>query len=298
MITFRKYQHIERFGTKEVENIQFGECLVFPKIDGTNDSLWFDNGIKAGSRNRELSLDNDNAGFYKAHINDERFIKFFEKYPNYKLFGEWLKPHSLKTYRKDAWDKFYIFDVIIEESEEKFKYLTYEEYKPILEAFNIDYIPCLKVIKNGSYEDFVNIMNQNNYLIEDGKGIGEGIVIKRYDFVNEFRRTVWAKIVTSEFKEAHIKLMGSPKVEKSVLEENIVNKFFTPDILNKIYANMTLENDWRSERINELLNRCYYELIKEEMWNIVKEFKHPIINFKVLNHFLINKIKEYKKELF
>ena len=37
---FVKYQHIERFGTQETEGIENGTCYVFPKIDGTNASLW------------------------------------------------------------------------------------------------------------------------------------------------------------------------------------------------------------------------------------------------------------------
>ena len=36
---FRKYQHIERFGTSEVEQIEIGTCYVFPKIDGTNNMV-------------------------------------------------------------------------------------------------------------------------------------------------------------------------------------------------------------------------------------------------------------------
>ena len=32
---FKQYQHIERFGTTEVQHIELGECFVFPKIDGT-----------------------------------------------------------------------------------------------------------------------------------------------------------------------------------------------------------------------------------------------------------------------
>jgi hypothetical protein len=58
---FKKYQHIERLGTTEVQNIELGECYVFPKIDGTNASVWLNNGeVQAGSRNRHLSFDSDN----------------------------------------------------------------------------------------------------------------------------------------------------------------------------------------------------------------------------------------------
>lgn len=37
---FRKYQHVERFGTSEVEGIDLGTCYIYPKIDGTNASVW------------------------------------------------------------------------------------------------------------------------------------------------------------------------------------------------------------------------------------------------------------------
>jgi hypothetical protein len=33
--------HIEKFGNTGVEGIELGECYVFPKLDGTNSSLWF-----------------------------------------------------------------------------------------------------------------------------------------------------------------------------------------------------------------------------------------------------------------
>jgi hypothetical protein len=31
---FEKYQHIERFGTDEVDGIEFGECYVCDKCEG------------------------------------------------------------------------------------------------------------------------------------------------------------------------------------------------------------------------------------------------------------------------
>ena len=59
---FKKYQHVERFGTDKVDGIENGECYIFPKIDETNCSVWLDNegNIKAGSRNNELTLEFDN----------------------------------------------------------------------------------------------------------------------------------------------------------------------------------------------------------------------------------------------
>jgi hypothetical protein len=50
-------------------NIESGECYIFPKIDGTNVSVWLDeNGeLQAGSRKRHLTVDNDIAEFSKNH---------------------------------------------------------------------------------------------------------------------------------------------------------------------------------------------------------------------------------------
>lgn len=49
---FLKYQHLERFGTTEVQHVELGECFVFPKLDGSNSSVWLDNNgdIQAGSK--------------------------------------------------------------------------------------------------------------------------------------------------------------------------------------------------------------------------------------------------------
>ena len=111
-MSFLKYQHLERFGTVSVEGIENGMCHIFPKIDGTNASVWLEDGnIKAGSRNRELTLDNDNSGFYNYIIKQQNIIEFLNKFTGIRLYGEFLVPHTLKTYRDDAWKKFYVFDV-------------------------------------------------------------------------------------------------------------------------------------------------------------------------------------------
>jgi len=112
-MNFFKYQHIERFGTSEVEGLELGKCFVFPKIDGTNASVWICEGkLCAGSRRRELSVESDNAGFFSEIIQDEKILNYLTEFPEHRLFGEWLVPHSLKTYREEAWRKFYVFDIM------------------------------------------------------------------------------------------------------------------------------------------------------------------------------------------
>lgn len=291
---FLKYQHVERFGTTETNGIENGMCYVFPKIDGTNSQLWFnDNMLRAGSRNRELSLDNDNAGFYSWALNQFDINSFMRKYPELRLYGEWLVPHTLKTYHKDAWRKFYVFDVMDGE-----KYLPYEDYKLLLEEFGIDYIPPICMVKNPTYDRLVAQLEKNGYLIEDGKGTGEGVVIKNYNFINKFGRVVWAKIVKNEFKASHSKVQVTEIKERKLVEEEIVNKYVTNVLVEKEYAKIENSEGWTSRQIPKLLNTVYYCLISEESWNFVKEHRNPTIDYKILLRFTMNKVKEIKPELF
>lgn len=305
---FKKYQHLVRFGTTEVQNIELGECFIFPKLDGTNASVWLSDGeLQAGSRNRQLSIDRDNAGFLKWASAQENLLNYLKENPSHRLFGEWLVPHSLKTYREDAWRKFYIFDVVEDrhtteirhESDEKFKYLHYNEYKPLLEKHSLDYVPPIAIIKNTNYEQLVAQLKKNDFLIEDGKGCGEGIVLKNYDFKNTYGRTTWAKIVTSEFKERHAKVMGKSTTEgKKMVEEEIAEKYVTAAFCEKEYAKIENADGWSAKMIPRLMNTIFYEIVKEESWNFIKEHKNPTINFKTLKHFVFAKVKERMPHLF
>ena len=55
---YKKYQHIERLGTSEVEGILDGKVYLFYKIDGTNSCIFLkgENELGFGSRNREIFL--------------------------------------------------------------------------------------------------------------------------------------------------------------------------------------------------------------------------------------------------
>lgn len=296
-MTFNKYQHIEKIGTIETQGIENGVCYIFPKLDGTNGSIWRDGDfIKTGSRKRELGIDSDNAGFCKWVSDQECFDEFFNKYPDLRLYGEWLVPHTLKTYRDDAWRKFYVFDVM-----EQDRYLTYEEYTPILSEFEIEYIPAMCKIKNPTHEKLFELLDKNIFLIKDGQGTGEGIVIKNYDYKNRFGRVTWAKIVKNEFKDKLSKneMFGTPELKcKYETEQKIVDKFVTQHLIEKEYSKIVNESGWSSKFIPKLIGVVFYCLIKEEMWNILQEFKKPSIDFKKLNGLCTEKIKEIKPEIF
>jgi hypothetical protein len=301
-----KYQHLEKLGTAEVQDIELGECFVFPKIDGTNASVWAEDGeMQCGSRTRLLDADNDNAGFYAWATQQNNLKEFLTAHPTLRLYGEWLVPHSLKTYKETAWRNFYVFDVATEkqkahEGDHPLTYLHYNEYKPLLEKHSISYIHPIAVIKNGSYQQFINQLANNVYLIEDGAGTGEGIVLKNYAFVNKYGRTTWAKVVTSEFKEKHAKEMGPHVLNGTKLvEEEIADKYITQALCEKEHAKICADSDgWHSKLIPRLLHTIFYSVVKEEAWEFVKEHKNPTIDFKRLQHFVFAQVKEKMPQVF
>jgi hypothetical protein len=295
---FTKYMHLERLGTEEVDGIEIGTTYVFPKLDGTNASVWLDDNyqLRTGSRNRELTWVNDNAGFCAWASQQDNLDRFIRHFRYYTLYGEWLVPHSLQTYRDDAWRRFYVFDVW--DSLNK-RYLPYDEYKPLLDEFEITHLPPLAIIKNGTLDQYTKMLDKNVFLIQDGKGVGEGIVIKNYDWRNKYGNVVWAKLITNAFKEKHYAAMGAPILGSDIVEEKIVDKYVTVHLVEKVKAKIELQHDgWHSKCIPQLLQTVFYDLVKEEMWDIIKHFKNPKIDFNLLNRFTIARIKTLVKDVF
>lgn len=298
MPEFLKYMHLERFGTAEVEGIEIGLTYVFPKLDGTNGQVWRDEHgkVQAGSRNRVLSYDADNAGFYKWVQDQECLRLYLDKHQNHTLYGEWLVPHSLKTYREDAWRKFYVFDVLDQTTG---AFIHYENYKNGVDAFCIDYIAPIAQVKNGSTDHYLKCLDKNTYLIRDGEGVGEGVVIKNYNWQNKFGRVTWAKMVTNSFREEHAKAMGVAEIGGKIIEEKIVDEFVSVHLVKKVHAKIAIENDgWQSKFIGQLLVRVWHDIITEETFEIIKKHKNPRIDFSVMNRLCNARVKTIMPELF
>jgi hypothetical protein len=291
---FQKYIHLERWGTEEVRGLQepmANNLYIFPKLDGTNASLWCDKegeAIGCGSRRRKLSAGDDNRGFYALFHSDKELRLYLSKFPNYIFYGEWLVSHTIKTYLDEAWGKFYVFDVFDRETE---SFLSYEDYRHMVEGMasinnKIVLLPPLAVAKKLSTEDIKKSADTNYYLMKEGE-VGEGVVIKSYGYINQYGRTVWAKYVRSEFTAKHIAEMG-PRVINSVdsVEEKIVSKYVTEHLVLKTVEKLRdkygFEGTLPSRCIAELLQTVYYDLITEELWQIIKEYSSPTINFKQL----------------
>ncbi|MCJ8336273.1 MAG: RNA ligase family protein [Epibacterium sp.] len=302
-MSFIKYQHVERLGSPETEGILdlIEPCHVFPKLDGTNGSIWCEEGqLCFGSRNRQVSLDYDNQGFMESLHNSESLRTFFAEWPDVYLYGEWLVPHTIKGYVDEAWRTFYVFDVCRWDNDvERMQYIPYEEYKDMLDRHGIEYIPCIAVIDRPNPESLIKLADKADYLMPTGE-VGEGIVIKRYGFVNSHGRTVWAKVVRNEFKAMTGRVMGPAKMKATkMVEEEIVRNFLSEAMVDKVVANiMNEENGWHGKFIPRLLHTVFYDLVREECWNFVKAHKNPTINFGHLQRFTFAYVKTLKPELF
>lgn len=298
MSEYIKYQHVEKLNSDEVEGITEGRCYIFPKIDGTNAQVWFDGErVRCGSRNREIFADDDNQGFAAHVASNDALQKLVKRWPNFRFFGEWLVPHSLKTYNKDNWKKFYLFDVM----EPGGDYLAYAEWSVWLEDSTVEYIPPLRILKNPKEEHLIRCLDENTYLIDDGAGSGEGIVIKNYSFVNKYGRQVWAKLVRNNFKTKNHKEFGAPEsVYADFVEEKIVSDLLTPEIVDKVHAKILAQKGtgWRAQYIPQLLGTVYHDFVVETIWDAIKAHKNPVVDFKRLQRMAFARVKEIKGELF
>lgn len=305
---FKKYQHLERYGTTEVRGIEKGILYIFPKLDGTNASIWLDEKgeLQAGSRKRHLSLKEDNADFYKWTITQNNIIAYLQENPTHRLFGEWLVPHSLKTYKNDAWRNFYIFDVAIDKSEDeikhqgdqKLRYLDYEIYQPLLVKNGLKFIPPIAKMENPSYDELITILKKNDYLIEENSGLGEGIVLKNYKFINRFGRTTFAKIIHSEFDEKSTRKTKKATLTNSIIEQKIAQDFVTEALIEKVYAKIDNAGGFTKKKTPQLLHTVYYDVIKEDSWTFIKKYKNPTIDFKKLQAYIFEEVRIKKPELF
>lgn len=319
MTNFRKYDHLVRLGHRSVQNIEMGLVHVFPKLDGTNASVWYDPAldVRAASRRRVLSLDDDNAGFclwFYSSDDATELRAFVKDHPNLIVYGEWMVPHTLRTYRQEAWQRFWIFDTY---DRDRGTYLAFEEYEPLLRQYHDDIIEPLCTIQDPSHEQLVAQCETNTYLIAEGAGVGEGVVLKNYAWREHGRP--WAKVVRNVFKEKAARQHGvAEKHGEFQVEIAIAEEFVTPHLVGKTRAKVCvdvasdvggydmadpnwqqhIEAEHRGRVIPQLLGRVFHDLVDEEMWAILKKHKGATIDFKKLQGRVTLQVKALAADLF
>ena len=298
LLEFKSYQHIEKIGREECEGVLNGTVTIQPKIDGTCSVVWLEDGeVHAGSRKRELSLEADNAGFYAMIREDHNIEGYLKAHPNHYLFGEFLVPHTIRSYDEDAWKKFYIFDVF-EVTQDGGRYMPYDEYVPALEYFNLTYISEIARLENPTVEEVVACIKQTHYLMPEGC-TPEGVIAKNYNYKNKWGHVVWGKIVSEEFFASKKSLrQKNHKVKSEDFEIQVANEYITEPVIRKEYAKVRNEfpDAKRGELIGRTLNAVYDSFITEDLVTVVRKNKNCTINFNAMKHESDNRVKEVLKE--
>ena len=275
---FKKYPKIYRLGKKEVEGILDGTCYIQEKIDGANASIWLeDNEILCASRNKVLTPKENLRGFYDYVHNSEKIKALLDEYPEYRLFGEWLIPHSTK-YDEGAYNHFYLFDIEVQDY-----FLRVDRVYEVAHAFNLR-SPALWNKVDKPTLDFVK-----SYLCESILGPqGEGVVIKNDDFENCFGENCYAKLKIEKPKK-------TPKVKLNT-EAKIAWRYVTPDRVKHQIDILKDTKDVSLSDIPRLVEMVYHDILTEDIYEIQK--KHPEINFRKLRKFIGYEISEFlSKEL-
>ncbi len=293
---FKKYEKVGKLNRTETEGINKGECYIQPKLDGTNGSIWYvDGAIVCASRNRVLKEGSDNAGFLKHVSGDIRYLSLFFLYPHLRLYGEWLVPHTCKGYRDDAWRHFYVFDVF---DTKELRWLTPDEYYDMLRDTKIDVVPYYK-FKDPTSDDIDKLREEaSKFLMRDGE-IGEGIVIKNYDYRNKFGICCYAKYLNEIFAASTGRAKGAKKLRKCPVEEELAERMVDRQLILKTQSKIEVMHGGYSQRyIPQLLETVWHDAITEEMYDALKKMKWPLVHFRKLKGQIYQRIKSEAKEFF
>ena len=312
-MVFIRYQHVERIDADEAEGLLDGVCHIFPKMDGSNMCAYTEDGkVCTMSRNKEIQPPEPFAVFIEGNENVKRFLTDF---PGLRLYGEWMVPHTVRSYRPDVWNRWFVFDVTAEDPDAVYAwgdgnelrcggrfYIPYEEYAPVLDAYGIEYIPPLAVLDHPDLKELERIADtENTWMVADGAGCGEGVVVKRYGFVNKFGRTNWAKVLNRSFCVFKVVSRGNRSEEKrdgTGTEHEMALRYVTQDLLDKEYARIMESAETRKVVPGQLLGTVWHCVVTECMWDAVKRYKSPTVDFKQLRRECELRTKMLRPEVF
>lgn len=211
------------------DGFHVGDRIVIQeKVDGSNASIAYDketNKLVAFSRRQTLDYNNTLNGFWNWV--QTLAVEPFSKYPNYVFFGEWLTSHTIK-YIRDAYKKFYFYDVYDKENE---CYLLQSEVKKLANELNLKYVQTFYDGEFISWKHCMSFMYKSDIAVD----VPEGIVIKNQTELNNpnSKTPFVLKIVNSQFSEIkknnHRQKIEDPqklaaKAKASEIVEQIVTK--------------------------------------------------------------------------
>lgn len=182
-------------------------------------------------------------------------MRFCEEHRHLAIYGEYLVRHTIRNYRQDAWNKFYVFDVV-DRSGERYRYLPYEEYSAMLEGI-AECIPPIRILENPTYKDIEACISQDTYLLEEGT-LGEGVVAKNYNYCNLKGSQIWGKIVREDFKrDSKSKNKGAGDTFEELCVAETLDRAYVSKEFHKFTTDRGIE--WDKSMTGEFLRHLYHE---------------------------------------
>lgn len=289
-MAFKKYPDIERLGSednKDILNFNEDTLVIEEKVDGGNGSFWLeeDNTIHFGSRNRDLTLENDSKAFARQQIQLKEHLENLDKEniklnPDYIYYIEWMMKHTI-AYTSAP---FVIgLDIRLKRAmnQEGFGFFLGRDAKE--QEFKRIGIECVPLVWRGTTKE-VKELNIKD-LIPKSKyydGFAEGIVIKNYcrKHPNE-NHQLYAKLVRDEFKEDNKAVFG--KLKGQITDTyKVVEEFCTDTRIRKAVLKFINEDNQILDLklMSKVPSYVIKDILKEE-FSIIYE-KYKFIDFKEL----------------
>lgn len=294
---YHSYQHVERYNREEYTSfVGAKDIYVFPKLDGTAGVVTSENGeICCGSRNRSVSIGDDNQGFAAWVLSDDveasALREFCLENPFLHVHGEWLGSKkfigSIKDYVKSG---FWVYDVY---DEAEGVYLHYNVYSSLLDRCGIqNVIPPIAVLPAYDSDGFARLANENHFLLPSNI-VGEGVVLKSYDWRDSFGRQQFFKLVLDEYKENKGKKKARPEVGE--IETAIVEDFITSADIDKAHNKCLIacgENAPLHKIVGMTINAVIDDFLREEMTEVVRKYRFPKIDFSAIKALAAAKVRK------
>lgn len=265
---------------KNISSFVPGDIIsISTKIDGANASIaWDETTQKLEIFSRTNLLDSPGAlrGFYDyIKLNVEPKTDW-SQWSDYVFFGEWCVGHSIKTYNKDWFNKWRVYDIW---SKKHNCYIVQTVVKNICKELGLEYIEELYHGPFISWEHCRSFLNKSTAYGPEQ----EGIVIKNQSRLGDLENKdpVYLKIVNDKFKES----MHSKKEKKPIdpeveaarkkaieLAASVVTNARVKKILLKLVDEGKLPSELKPKDMNlvmKLLPKLVFEDVCKEEKEVV-----------------------------
>lgn len=284
---YKKYDKILNKGFQLSDFVETG-IEVTEKLDGSNASFTYDadaKKVRVFSRNQELTENNNLNGFYQYV---QEFVKDFNDLQiatlsDFTIFGEWLTKHTV-TYKDEAYNKFYAFDVFNKKSG------YYVSRRLRLEVFSTLQLKTPEEFMTFEPAELL-MLNKEDVLnaIKDSVGessltltpdTGEGVVIKSLG-VRDPDNDPSYKLVTDRFRETKgLKQQKPTGLQVHLVDYAITEARMKKIIFKKLDEQVLTEEDLTLQNFGKVMGSVAKEfqddIIEEEMDEIIKQIRKRI----------------------